>query len=932
MARQAPWNREALKITAVYLLVGALWIFFSDLAVEKLAADFSFQSQLQTYKGWFYVLATAFLLFFLIRRGLAAVAAAEARGHEERRALEESRNTHARLFETMAHGAVYLTPDGEIIEANPMAERIVGMTSEQMRGRKSDDTVWRIVRENGEESPVDEHPALVAGRTGRSVGKVVMGFHNATLDETRWIEIHAVPEFRPGQARPFQVLTTFDDITDRKRLEEERDRLTRQRLLALHAARLGWWHFDPRTEIVSFDERYREITGVEGLEEQRAEIMERVHPEDRPGVLTAMAGALDPEDPRPYAVQCRMNRPDGGQRWVEAFGLADFSGVGPDREAVAFVGTVADITQRKESEIRRQLMIDLLNLLSGAEDTRETLAAVLGYLKRWSGCEAVGIRLKEGKEFPYYETAGGAEPILLQGKKLCRYDQDRQVMQDAEDCPPMDCLCGNIIAGLHDSFGSHLTKDGCFWSNNNTDLLWTTGEGQGKEGAGIRCQGFGYESVALIPLRAGNETFGLIQFNDSREGMFNPDLIAQFRWAADNLAQFLGRRQAEDENTRLGTQLNQAMRLEAVGRLAGGVAHDFNNLLTTVIGNASLSLLDLDEGDPMHDNLVQIQRAGERGARLTGQLLAFSRKQVMEPLVVDINKILRGLEDMFRTLLGEDIDVRWFLSEEDCRAKVDSGQIEQVITNLCVNARDAMPEGGKLTIETAIRDLGPDFNREHRNMNPGRYVMVAVSDSGEGMDPETQSRIFEPFFTTKAENQGTGLGLSTSFGIIKQHGGHIELYSEPGLGSTFKIYLPLVDAPASAVPAESSREEVARCHETILVVEDDEGVREVAVRILRPLGYMVIEAVDAEEALKRAAANRGRIDLLMTDVVLPGMNGRRLAEKLQASHPDLKVLFASGYTQDVIARQGILEDGIQFVGKPYSPKTLALKVRQALAD
>jgi len=496
----------------------------------------------------------------------------------------------------------------------------------------------------------------------------------------------------------------------------------------------------------------------------------------------------------------------------------------------------------------------------------------------------------------------------------------------------MDCLCGNIIAGLHDSFGSHLTKDGCFWSNNNTDLLWTTGEGQGKEGAGIRCQGFGYESVALIPLRAGNETFGLIQFNDSREGMFNPDLIAQFRWAADNLAQFLGRRQAEDENTRLGTQLNQAMRLEAVGRLAGGVAHDFNNLLTTVIGNASLSLLDLDEGDPMHDNLVQIQRAGERGARLTGQLLAFSRKQVMEPLVVDINKILRGLEDMFRTLLGEDIDVRWFLSEEDCRAKVDSGQIEQVITNLCVNARDAMPEGGKLTIETAIRDLGPDFNREHRNMNPGRYVMVAVSDSGEGMDPETQSRIFEPFFTTKAENQGTGLGLSTSFGIIKQHGGHIELYSEPGLGSTFKIYLPLVDAPASAVPAESSREEVARCHETILVVEDDEGVREVAVRILRPLGYMVIEAVDAEEALKRAAANRGRIDLLMTDVVLPGMNGRRLAEKLQASHPDLKVLFASGYTQDVIARQGILEDGIQFVGKPYSPKTLALKVRQALAD
>ena len=343
------------------------------------------------------------------------------------------------------------------------------------------------------------------------------------------------------------------------------------------------------------------------------------------------------------------------------------------------------------------------------------------------------------------------------------------------------------------------------------------------------------------------------------------------------------------------------------------MAHDFNNLLTTVIGNASLALMEMEEDHPLRGILERIQNAGERGARVTAQLLAFSRRQIIEPQVMDINKVLHGLEEMFRTLLGEDIDLHWALTGEDCRARVDPGQIEQVITNLCVNARDAMPDGGKLTIETSLEELGENYQRQHPYMTPGRYVMVAVSDSGEGMDAETRTRVFEPFFTTKPEHLGTGWvcpppsASSSSMVVISS--------SIPSRG---RVHLQGLSAPGGfpfTVPREPSTAPVdGGGEETILVVEDEMDVREVAIRILESRGYVVLAAASAEEALGRVAEQGDEIDLLMTDVVLPGMNGRRLAETLQVSNPGIRILFTSGYTQDVIARHGILEEGIQFVG------------------
>jgi CheY-like chemotaxis protein len=369
--------------------------------------------------------------------------------------------------------------------------------------------------------------------------------------------------------------------------------------------------------------------------------------------------------------------------------------------------------------------------------------------------------------------------------------------------------------------------------------------------------------------------------------------------------------------------------MEAVGMLAGGVAHDFNNLLTIISGYSQLILNALAPGDPNHYSAEQILKAGERAATLTQQLLAFSRPQVLQPRVLDLNKLVTSLSTLLRRLIGEDVDLQLDLRADLGRVSADAGQIEQVLMNLVVNARDAMPKGGTLTIETANVELDESYSRRHLATKPGPYVQIAVSDNGGGMDEATQARLFEPFFTTKAVGRGTGLGLSTVFGIVKQSGGNLDVYSVPDRGTSVKVYLPRIDQPA-AVEAESTRKRAASGSETVLLVEDDEMVRSLVREALVRTGYKVMDTSDPLEARRLSGSYRGTIHLLITDVVMPKVSGRELAEELRARRGGMKVLYMSGYTDNAIVNTGILQKEVAFLQKPFTPAALTQKVREVL--
>ena len=388
----------------------------------------------------------------------------------------------------------------------------------------------------------------------------------------------------------------------------------------------------------------------------------------------------------------------------------------------------------------------------------------------------------------------------------------------------------------------------------------------------------------------------------------------------------------EHERASLTEQLQTAQKMEAVGRLAGGMAHDFNNLLSVILGYADFASHALREEDPLRTDLEEIRGAAERAATLTRQLLAFSRRQVLEPQVVELNRVATDLEKMLRRLIGEDIQLVLSLAPDLGYVKVDPGQVEQVIMNLVVNARDAMPTGGTLTLETANVELDGDYAARHVGVRPGPYVRLTICDTGCGMDEATRQRIFEPFFTTKEKDKGTGLGLSTVYGIVKQSGGTVWASSEPGRGTVFDIYLPRVTGAPSPAAAPPVAERPRGGSETLLVVEDEEPVRNLVTRILQAAGYRVLSAANGGEALLACEQHPGPIHLLLTDVVMPQMSGKQLAERLGLLKPGLRVLYMSGYPDEAIASHGVRTPGTTFLGKPFGAAELTRKVRSALDE
>ena len=447
----------------------------------------------------------------------------------------------------------------------------------------------------------------------------------------------------------------------------------------------------------------------------------------------------------------------------------------------------------------------------------------------------------------------------------------------------------------------------------------------------------GYRGLLTVPAKIGDRVVGVLSFLTTREEGFSAEDMAiatafasHAAIALENSRLLLESRRAYDELAETQGQLEQAQKMDAVGRLAGGVAHDFNNLLTVILGRTDILLHPLKPEDPMRRGIELIQRTAGRAADLTRQLLAFSRKQVLEPVVLDLGAVTTDMKDMLGRLIGEDIALLTTPTPRLGRVKADRGQIEQVIMNLAVNARDAMPQGGRLIVETADIDLDDEYVRRHVGARPGPHVMLAVSDTGTGIPHEIQSQIFEPFFTTKEQGKGTGLGLATVYGIVKQSGGYIEVDSEPGQGTTFRVYLPRLDAEPAPVDRSARPAAAAGGTETILLVEDEEGVRELARDILRASGYTVLEARNGPEALLLCERHQGPLDMLLTDVVMPRMSGRELAERLAPLRPDLSVLYMSGYTDDAVIRHGVLGAGTAFLQKPFTPAALVLRVRETL--
>src|SRR5437870_375881 len=431
-------------------------------------------------------------------------------------------------------------------------------------------------------------------------------------------------------------------------------------------------------------------------------------------------------------------------------------------------------------------------------------------------------------------------------------------------------------------------------------------------------------------LRAGYRVSDSETREHDREGRVRVFLNNVVGFIEDgHLVRVWGTQRDVTDQRHLEEQFRQSQKMEAVGQLAGGIAHDFNNLLTAILGNTQLLLRDLPPGDSKRGDVEEIRKASERAASLTRQLLAYSRRQMLQPEVLDLNVVVAEMDKMLRRLIGEHIALAAVLAPDLGRVRADPNQIEQVIVNLAVNARDAMPEGGKLTIETADVDLDETYAQTHLGSVPGPYAMLAVTDSGVGMDAGVRAHLFEPFFTTKEVGRGTGLGLATVYGIVKQSGGYISVYSEVGRGSSFKIYLPRIATPSGA-PASPHRGRPARGTETVLVVEDEPAVLTLSRRALEAQGYIVLTASDAAAALRVVERHGGTIHLLVTDVVMPGKSGRELADKLAAQRPGIRVLYMSGCPGDAVVQHGTLPSGSAFLQKPFSPDGLALKVRDVL--
>jgi PAS domain S-box-containing protein len=673
----------------------------------------------------------------------------------------------------------------------------------------------------------------------------------------------------PMEGRQFATLAT--DITDRKRSEEALRRSEEGLRAAQGVSHVGSWTWHVQTGRLEWSEEMYRIFGIDRatFSGDLAEVVARaIHPDDQAAVTLSNQGVL--QDGRPTPLEYRICHPDGSVRtvWAEAGALQrDQTG----RPAL-LTGIVLDITERKRVEAALR---EAQSILQAALDQSSAGIAI---------ADAPSGRLR------YVNDAG----LLIRG-------EDREAVVNGLGLD-------QYVASwkLFDLDGTPLRPEAVplarailYGEKNSREFIVRRSPGDDR---------IVLAKAAPVTDAKGQVTAGVVVFLDITEA-----------------------RRSEQERATLEAQLQHSQKMESVGRLAGGIAHDFNNMLGVILGHAEMALQYVDPAQPLHEGLEEIQQAARRSADLTRQLLAFARKQPISPARLDLNATVTGMLRLLQRMLGEDVRLVLKPGADLWPIKMDPSQIDQILANLCVNARDAITEVGTLTIETGNVSCDEATCAGRPDARPGEYVRLAVSDDGCGMDEETRARIFEPFFTTKALGKGTGLGLATLYGIVTQNAGFIDVDSEPGSGTTFTIYLPRHLGPDHAARMPTPSPTASRGHETILLVEDEPAILRVAKRMLERQGYLVLAASTPGEAIRLAAERTGQLHLLVTDLVMPEMNGRDLAKRLLAGHPSLKLLFMSGYSADVVAHQGVLAEGMHFLQKPFLAEELAAAVRATLA-
>jgi len=561
---------------------------------------------------------------------------------------------------------------------------------------------------------------------------------------------------------------------------------------------------------------------------------------------------------------------------------------------------------RKESDA----IFNSIKSIIDAENSQQAFTMVLQQLKNLIGFDDAFV-LRQQKDTDMMTVVASTSPVFLKTKWQAGSVFNKVLsgithnFGNVNECPEWlnqgPEVLGNVSSALHAPFHTRSEYAMCVCVSRRLNF---------------------FNKSHLKILQRFSPLAGQILYNLEISERKEEEQVSRIKKAYEKLKKETEqRKQAQDS-------LIQAQKMEIVGRLAGGVAHDFNNILTTILGYSQIMAMKLDEKNPMRSMIDDIHEAAERAAGLTKQLLAFSRKQVMEMKVISLNTVVENISRMLRRLIGEDIELELRLAGEEDNVKADPGQIEQVIMNLVINARDAMPEGGRLTIETGRVELDKHYAATHNDVVAGMYAVLTVTDTGRGMSPEVQKKIFEPFFTTKKREKGTGLGLATVYGVVRQHNGHIYVYSELGRGTTFKIYLPLHPGSAEEIDKKDSWT-MPLGNETILVVDDDFAIRHLARDTLEPLGYNILEAGSGEDALAVIKRSGEKVDVVLTDLIMPGMNGQELIENIRRTTPDIKSILMSGYTDDIV-RQNAIISGNNFINKPILPVFLANKVREVL--
>jgi len=994
----------------------------------------------------------------------------ELQNEELRRTQEDltlSRDLFLQLFHQAPMGYLVLDEGSVILEVNETFCRMTGHDAASIKGKGFS----RLIAEADRNPFLARYKAIFRNPAGKSLQSEILTARGKPMSA----RMEASPlrnHFFSNGGDSTCLLLTVTDITESKQAEEALRKSESLLRKIFDILPIGLWIADRNGKLMEGNPAGMKIWGAKPLVSQkdygvfrarRLPSGKEVAPQDWALAHTVNKGVTVMDE------LLEIEALDGQKRIILNY-TAPVKDAEGNVEAAVVVNQ--DITERKRMEDEREAVVHLLRLLNANNDLHELMRIVTGFLGNWFDVEAVGIRLKEEEDFPYFVTRGFTHEFIQGENTLCQEHSHEMAGQDSLKHQIPHCLCAHVLQGRGDPSSPFFTPNGGFWTNSATKLPPATGKGGRRGGTGNRCFRGGYESVALIPLRSGNETLGLLQLSDRRRDRFTEEnlkllerlagslsiAIMQRRAEAalhlerDNLRAIMhaspvglvvigedlevtdangaaglillgndeslegkrcgvfmkcanrlddprgcgygplcstcslnnaikdvlkggpgvhnqdmevprrsngrecfwitfsvepvtlnGRRQAlvsladiterkiaEKEKEKLQAQFFQAQKMESVGQLAGGIAHDLNNLLSPILGYGELLLADFNPEDNRRGKLEQMVSAGMRARDLVRQLLAFSRKQTLEMKPVDLNRVLESFAVLLRRTIRENISMELHLSPSLPSIQGDVGQIEQVLMNLAVNAQDAMPEGGSLLLETSLVDRDDDKLDLPAHLEGIPCVRLTVQDTGCGIGAKVREHLFEPFFTTKEPGKGTGLGLATVYGIVKQHGGTIGAESQEGRGTAFHIHLPAM-AAVETFPHEPQRVPLEHGGtETILLAEDNDQVRDLTRVMLERQGYEVMAAANGREALRVLQKHGGPIDLLLTDVIMPDMNGRELFSAASRLQPGLKVLFMSGYTADVIAHHGVLEKEVHFIQKPFTLNALTTKVHEVL--